>query len=129
MKKNLKIAIVLILLAAVGLYFYLYKGHRNISSEEASYAVSVDNLQKEFSENDSIANLKYLDNTIEVYGKISGLDVSSNAIIIDDKVFATAKDLNIKKLTIGKNIKVKGRFIGYDDLLENYKLDQIIIID
>ncbi|HEX8575883.1 MAG TPA: hypothetical protein VF677_06275 [Flavobacterium sp.] len=129
MKKNLKIAIVLILLAAVGLYFYLYKGHRNISSEEASYAVSVDNLQKEFSENDSIANSKYLDNTIEVYGKISGIDVSSNAIIIDDKVFATAKDLNIKKLTVGKNIKVKGRFIGYDDLLENYKLDQITIID
>lgn len=129
MKKNLKIVIVIIFLAAVGLYFYLYKGHRNISSEEATYALSVDNLHKEFSENSSIANSKYLDNTIEVYGKISGLDVSSNAIIIDDKVFATSKNLDINKLTIGKNIKVKGRFIGYDDLLENYKLDQITIID
>lgn len=129
MKENLKIAIVIIFLAAAGLYFYLYQGHRNISSEEATYAVSVDNFQKEFSENDSIANSKYLDNTIEVYGKISGVDVSSNAIIIDDKVFATAKNLNINKLSVGKNIKVKGRFIGYDDLLENYKLDQITIID
>jgi len=129
MKKILKITIVIVFLAAIGIYFYLYKDHRNISSEKATFAVSVDNLQKEFSENDSIANSKYLDNTIEIYGKISGLDVSSNAVIIDDKVFATSKDLNINKLAIGKSIRVKGRFIGYDDLLENYKLDQITIID
>lgn len=129
MKKLLKIAIVIVVLSAAGLYFYLYKGHRNILSEKSVYVLSVDNLQKEFAVNDSIANSKYLDNTMEIYGKISGLDLPSNAIIIDDKIFATYNKLDVSKLTIGSPIKIKGRFIGYDDLLENYKFDQISIID
>ena len=34
-----------------------------------------------------------------------------------------------KELTAGGEVKIKGRFIGYDDLLEEVKLDQCLIIE
>ncbi len=129
MKKKLLVLVVVIAIAAVGVYFYTYKGHRDITTEKASFSLSVKDLQQEFLQNDSLANSKYLDNTIEVYGKISSLDLESNGIVLDEKLFATFKDSTSKKLTQGAALKIKGRFIGYDDLLEEFKMDQVSIIE
>ena len=35
----------------------------------------------------------------------------------------------VVNLSIGQVIKVKGRFVGYDDLLEELKMDQSQLID
>ena len=69
---------------------------------------------------------KYLDKTIQVSGKISGID--KNLVILDS--YITTQISPIKKdLSIGNEIVVKGRVIGYDELLEELKLDQCTIIN
>lgn len=127
MKKFVLIAVMFIALIGIGLYFYMYKDHRDIASEEASFSLTVKDLQTQFSQNDSLANKKYLDRTIEVYGKISSMDVASNAIVMDEKLLGTFKSTASKDLTVGQQVKIKGRFIGYDDLLEEFKLDQVSV--
>ncbi|WP_395045298.1 hypothetical protein [Flavobacterium sp.] len=123
MKKKITLLLIVIFIIAIISYNYLYKEHRNISSESASFSLSLKQLKNDFALNDSIANKKYLDKTISIYGKITSLDLSQNVIVIDSSLSAKFNS----KLTLVKNsdkISIKGRFIGYDDLLEEYKMDQ-----
>lgn len=127
MKKIILTIIVILAVAGTGVYFYMYKDHRDISSEDAAHKVTVAQLQKEFSENDSISNKKYLDQTIEVYGKITSVDSDAHAIMLDEKLSARLKDSTAGGFEVGKTLKMKGRFVGYDDLLEEFQLDQATI--
>lgn len=123
------ILIVLFLLALIGGYFYIYKEHRNIAKEEVSYDIAVLALFLEYQSNESTANAKYLDKTIVVSGKVSSLNRETQSMVIDEKLFATF--LNEIPSTIKPNsqIKIKGRLIGYDSLLEEIKMDQCIILN
>lgn len=112
-----------------GVYFYAYKGHRDIASEDADFELTVSSLAKEFSENDSLANLKYADKTIQLHGKVSSIDLPSHTIIIDEKLSAIFTDSVLPKINLQEPIKIKGRFVGYDDLLEEFKVDQVTKIE
>jgi hypothetical protein len=127
MKKKLLIFGFFIVISAFFLYNYVYKNHRDISSEKESFAVSIVDLKNDFEKNDSLANAKYLDKTIVIYGKISNVDLANNLLIIDTSLSAVIKDKNTS-LNVNDSIKLKGRFIGYDDLLEEFKMDQCSII-
>lgn len=122
-----KIILIVLLAIASGLYFYMYKNHRDIASEEASFSIAVKDLESEFIQNDSLANKKYLDKTIEVYGKITSMDAKTKIIVLDDKMEGTSQQSISQGLTVGKQVKMKGRFIGYDDLLGEFKMDQVTI--
>ena len=87
MKKKVFILLFVIISASVAFYFYAYKSHRNIADETSEYIISVENFEKEFAENDSLANLKYLDKTVEIKGKITAIEPENKALIIDEKVF------------------------------------------
>lgn len=127
MKKIVLIIVVVIVAIASGLYFYMYKNHRDIASEEASFSIAVKDLEKEFTQNDSLANKKYLDKTIEVYGKMTSVDLATKIIVLDEKMEGTTQQAIPQGLTVGKQVKMKGRFIGYDDLLGEFKMDQVTI--
>ena len=128
MKKKVLILISVVLITGFVIYKFAYKKHRNIGDEKADYALTVIILQDEFNKNDSLFNKKYLDRTIEIYGKITNIDLYNNAVTIDQKLIATFKDKDLNKLTLLEPIKVKGRFIGYDDLLEEFKIDESVIL-
>jgi hypothetical protein len=128
MKK--KIGLIIVLLALVGsfIYFYAYKNHRDISKEEAQYTIKTSDLHADFTKNDSVANSKYQDKTIQVSGEITSIEKESNGIVLDSKLFGTFKDSIPNNLVKGNLITIKGRFIGYDDLLEEFKVDQITVV-
>jgi hypothetical protein len=129
MKKKLLIIVpVLIAVAGFAGYRFVYKAHRDISSEEVDFTLTVDNLQKEFLQNDSLANAKYADKTIVISGKITAVDATSNSITVDGKLSATMKDKGIS-IAPQRRVKIKGRFVGYDDLLEELKMDQVSILN
>jgi hypothetical protein len=110
------------------IYKYVYKDHRDITSEEASYIVSISDLEIAFQENETVATTKYLDKTIIVSGNITSVDTSANSIMLNEKmnvVFSGKPNKVLKKDVL---IKVKGRFIGYDELLDEYKIDQSTLI-
>ena len=124
MKRKIIIFFTVLVIASVALYFYAYKGHRNIASEGADFELTVATLSKEFSQNDSIANSRYADKTIQIYGKISSIDLPSHTIVIDQKLSVVFNDSVLPKMNLQEPVKIKGRFVGYDDLLEEFKIDQ-----
>lgn len=130
MKKNRIVLIVIVLgVLAFGLYSYLYQGHRDISSEEGSYSVTAISLFDEFKKDETKSNQKYLDKTIEIYGKISSVDLSTNVIVVDEKLVTVFKEKITSDIKTGTEIKIKGRFLGYDELLEELKMDQCVIVN
>lgn len=119
---------IIILICVIGFlgYKYVYQDHRNIANESSVYKITAIDISNEFEINPIASENKYLNKTIEVNGKIS--DKNSKNITIDNKVFCQFSS-KIPRVLDTNLITVKGRFIGYDDLLEQVKLDQCLIIN
>lgn len=127
MKKNtIVLILIFVVIAGYLLYSYVYQSHRDIATEKGSFSVTANSIHDEFKADEQKANAKYLDRTIEVYGKISSIDSKESTIVIDDKMFAVFKDEIPANLKVASEVKIKGRFIGYDDLLEELKMDQCV---
>lgn len=124
MKSKILLLLSVCVAIAISAYLYMYKGHRDISSETADYVISIPELEKEFSSNGSQAYTKYQDKTIELTAQVTAIDNESIGIVLDDKVFAIFNDSIPKSISSGKTVKIKGRFLGYDELLGVFKIDQ-----
>ena len=124
MNKWIIIVIIIITTAITG-YNYVYQGHRTIENEKVAFIVSTQGIANQFFENIKASEQKYLNKTIEVYGIISEIDAKE--ITLDDKVYC--QFLVTINASVAENIKIKGRVIGYDDLLKQIKLDQCKIIN
>ncbi|WP_350284463.1 hypothetical protein [uncultured Croceitalea sp.] len=123
--------IVLIAVAIVGFfsYKYMYKPHRNVAEEQVTAALSATELQGTFANSNGTLNI-FSDKIIEVNGSITDME-QSTTVIIDDKVqidFDNKEKMD-RTLSKGNNITIKGRCVGYDDLLEIVKVDQAILIN
>ncbi|MBC7847505.1 MAG: hypothetical protein H7Y10_13560 [Flavobacterium sp.] len=128
MNKKILYGIIIVGIISFFGYRYMYQDHRDISTETATYVSSVPELEKEFVANDSLASIKYQDQTIEFSAKVTAVDAENKAIILDNKLFATFNDSLPKQIILGKTLRIKGRFLGYDELLEEFKMDQSSII-
>lgn len=124
-KKKLFVSILILAILGVVGYNYLYQDHRNIESETAEFSMTSKEITQLFKKDAISAEQKFLNKTIEITGNITGK--STNEITIDDQVFCQFSE-PINENQLRKNIKIKGRVIGYDDLLEQIKLDQCTII-
>lgn len=120
-------ALLIIIIFAFLAYLYLYKDHRDIDKEKAEHSLSSADLFKNFSVDPINSEKKYLNKTIEVTGKIT--NQSKNTITLDQIVFCQFTNTSTLSLQMDSQIKVKGRFIGFDDLVEEVKLDQCSIIN
>lgn len=128
MKKKLGIVLIVLLIVAFLAYNFIYKSHRDISNEEPTFSVTTTQLIDTYALDESVANAKYLDKTITVSGKVTSINEADNSITIDEKLFGILTENNTT-IKIDDSITFKGRFIGYDELLEEVKMDQITIIN
>lgn len=126
MKKKIIIFLIIISVLAFFGYKYVYQNHRDISSETASFSIKVEQLKKDFSSNDSIANAKYLDKTIVIYGEVTNVDLENKQLVIDSSLNAKMTS-DISAINGKDKVTLKGRFIGYNDLLEEFEMDQCTI--
>lgn len=129
MKTKILVSVLIIFLLAFGAYKYLYQSHRNFEEEKSLPIISAINFLKFLKENEIAANQKYLNKVIESNGTITSLDVKAKTITIDGLVFASFNEMDLSGLKINAKINYKGRFIGYDELLEEIKLDNCVIIN
>ncbi len=128
--KTLRIGIIALILAALILVFgynYIYQDHRNIESEQAAFSISAHDISIEFSQNLQASEEKYLNKTVEVYGVVS--ELNDNDLTLNDNAFCAFSAPITSSLEMNSEIRIKGRCIGYDDLLEQVKLDQCTIVD
>ena len=127
MRKNILIFAIFMAVGFFG-YTYLFGGGRDFANEEAIKVSSVESIFSEFSKNEQTSNKKYLNKVIEISGKVTQVDTDSNAIMMDGKVYASFKKNDFMNFNENENINIKGRFLGYDDLLEELKLDNCTVI-
>lgn len=127
MKKGIIIVLIIAVLGGIGAYFYVFhKPHRNPSEEKASYELAAVELAMEFKQNQAAANEKYIDKVVEISG--TAMDVRDTYIIMDNVVNCNAVEGHDFQGSIqaGDELIIKGRVIGYDDLLEEVKLDNCV---
>ncbi|MFN3969144.1 OB-fold protein [Flavobacterium sp.] len=129
MKKKVFILAVIILVVGFGTYKYIYQDHRDIASEEANFTTTVQDIFTSFTENDSLANAKYLDKTVALRGKISNIDLENKIITIDEKLSARFTDNFPENIKPQDSITLKGRLVGFDDLLEEIQMDQCTLVE
>lgn len=117
---------VLIVIATLlyGYYGFLYKDVRDISSETSAFTIAAKELSDEYSADTANADTKYLNKTIELAGLVT--DVKDSLLILNHKVVCSF-DAALGNTVINKNISVKGRCIGFDELFGEVKLDQCTI--
>ena len=122
MKNKTGFVFFFIVIFVASVYVYIQKPHRDISAETVEFSISSDALLNEFLVNEANASTKFLDKTIVVYGTLT--EIYNNFLAVDDKF-----DVNTPQIPLNSFLKIKGRCIGFDVLLEQVKLDQCSILD
>ncbi len=101
--------------------------HRDPSTEKAKFELTADAFAKEFKDNATEANKKYINQAVLLEGDVtavSGVTISlgSAACNMDSTQLAKVKDVKV-----GTKIKVQGLVVGYNDLMEEISLAQCTI--
>lgn len=127
LSKKSKIVIFLLLgaiaTAFIG-YKIIYKPHPSIETQEIVFKDTAEAFKTTITTNQE----KWLNAIVQLNGKIT--DKDSKGITINSTIYCQLKYIpDLKDLQIRDNLTIKGRFIGYDDLLEEIKLDKCILID
>ena len=125
-----KTKIVLASILGLGLVLFVaYKimltsGVRDLETEKTAFAVSTKEIVNEFA-TDTSATTKYLNKAIEIKGVVT--QIEDKQLILDGVVICAMKE-NVATENKDKQVTVKGRFLGYDDLMGELKLDECSII-
>lgn len=123
-KTVLSILGVVVILGIIG-YVYVYQDHRDISTTATFQSFNSEELLTVFTYNSDINDKKILDQVVEVTGVVT--DTLDNTLVLDDHIFVALEKNNVV-VVLSQKIIIKGRCLGYDDLLEEIKLDQASII-
>ena len=127
-KKIIVLIFLLLLLLTVGFFsarYYAYHGgKRDVQTEQTAFTLKTKDILAEFTTNEAAANKKYLEKPVVISGVITS--INDKEVIIDEVVVCgfTSADATLKK---GQTISVKGRVIGYDDLMGGVNMDQCSI--
>jgi len=122
MLKNILIAALVILGIVVLIGYKIYnKPHLDIAKTEANFVLLQDVLINDFETNENEANIKYLDQLIEVTGPIAKITSEEGKKIIslgEDELFGNvdchlSSDNNPQNLKVGQQITIKGVCTGY----------------
>lgn len=123
LKKNkFLLLIVIIVLGAYSGYKYAYKPHKTIEELAINYKGSATEFISKASSNFTDWETK----VVEINGTITSKD--QGGVMLNEQIYCQLKDsTRLAKLTENQKIQIKGRVIGYDDLLEELKLNQCIL--
>jgi hypothetical protein len=121
------IVCVVVFLGAISLYYgYLYKDARDISTESTRHTITSSQLIADYNSDPKLADGKYLNAAIEVKGVVT--EITDSVLTLDSIIFCGFNH-RVKSDLLNKNITIKGRCIGYDELFNEVKLDQCSIIE
>ncbi|GGF25096.1 OB-fold protein [Flavobacterium limi] len=127
MKKKIILTVLVIALFGVFGYCYVwYGGGRDVSAEDAVFSVSSKEIIAEYEADIEKSNTKYLEKAIAVKGTVS--KINDKQIIVDNTIVCDFKeaDSSIKE---GQAVTLKGRVVGYDDLMAELKLDECSVVN
>lgn len=123
-KNKIIFGILLVGMLAIGTYKTIYKPHIQISKEQASFVGSATEFSKEMYAQEN----SWLNKVVQIKGTIT--ELSELGLVLNHSIFCQFdKTTSSNKLQSNDEVTIKGRFIGYDDLLEEIKIDKCSIIN
>lgn len=124
--KRSKIVLGVVLIAAIFGYAvlnYAYKPHQTVDEREVKFTGTVEAFNKIVSTDTS----PWQDVVVQLSGTITAID--ANGFTLNSTTYCQLSNSEkISTLKTGQYITIKARMIGYDDLLEELKLDKTKII-
>jgi hypothetical protein len=127
LSKKIKIAIGIIAFVLITAYVVksiIYKPHVLIEQQDSVYKGDA----LDFLEKIKVDASQWQDKIVELSGKITSKD--KQGLMLNTAIYCQLKMMeDLSSLSEGQEVSIKGRIIGYDDLLEELKLDKTIIIN
>ncbi|PCE64796.1 hypothetical protein [Sediminicola luteus] len=127
LSRKSKIGLVLLVLGiivAIFGYRYLYQSHETTSEAPIAYTGDA----QSFSELMPTEALAWHGKFIQLSGKVSGSD--DKGFTLDGSIYCQWDETQKQQeLQLNESITIKARVMGYDDLLEELKLDKTIRIN
>ena len=121
---NWKIIRSIIPIIALGtIYYYSQSIKVNYETEKPVLITNAKDLIWRF-QMDSAKELLF--QVVQVKGSITGLD--SLLIILDHKLICSPEPDTELNLKVGEAVTFKGRCIGYDDLLDEVRMDHVFLV-
>lgn len=100
--------------------------HREIFEEPTEFTLSADELQFYFADNQETATKKYMNRVIETHGSVT--EIGTNTLVLEDRVQVYFLNDLKQNTTVGDDVNIKGRCVGFDELLLLVKIDQATTI-
>jgi len=127
--KKIKFLIIGVIIGLISVYIIYNKPHKDYSRLKADLSIKANTLLAEYNINEVRSNGFYLNKNLLVEGIISDI-VGTTIIILENGVVCNLDPSQIRpeNLIIGTLVSVRGRCIGFDDLLEEVRLDHSFII-
>ena len=120
----------LIIVSLIFIFALYNKPHKTYVNEISAYSLSAENLFVEYNNNYKESNEKYLGSVLSISGVVT--KYSRNLIILNNRIVCSFNEddsaLSSNNITLGDNLTIKGHCIGYDDLLEEVRVDHCIIM-
>ena len=125
-KKYLPLIFILLLIIV---YAVWNKPHKNYSNTKPNITIDSSNFINEFKTNSTLATEKYLNQVILVNGNVT--DRLTKSVVLNNEIVCTLDSSSLKALgliQINNEVSIKGRFVGFDDLFEEIRLDHCFIM-
>ena len=108
--------------------YIFYKPHPQWNQMEPAYEINAVDLLSAYRSDIVKANSKYLNQVLNITGEVTSIE--TNLIIIDHGVVCMldATEIINEQSAVGKRLTLKGRCVGYDDLLEEVRMDHGFIL-
>lgn len=124
MKKLVIVIVLLVFCVCLGIYFYAYQDRENIETSDPSITLSAIEAIKIFQDDDPNNNAELQNKIVQIAGNVT--TISSTGVTLDHQVIVLLEEP--VKAAAGGGLTIKGRCIGYDDLLEELKIDEAVIV-
>jgi hypothetical protein len=104
------------------------KPHKDFDKSPFEVTIESRELISFYQDNTDNANTRFLNKILLVIGTITNIE--TNIIILDNGIVCTLDPSQIitEEININNKVSVKGRCIGYDDLLEEVRIDHSFIM-
>lgn len=122
--KTFLLFLIATLIIGFGIYDYVMKPPATIESKKVDFSGTAIAFVTEVRNEP----LKWTNKVVILKGAVTSKD--GIGFKLDGKVFCQTKEgVDFSGLTRNQAVKIKGRFIGYDDLMDELKIDQTIFQD
>jgi len=118
----------LCIIGLIIIYNTYYKPHKDFNKSSFEVTIESKDLFSLYQDNIDNANSRFLDKILLVKGNITNIE--KDIIILDNAVICALDPSQAvtDDIHLNKKIAVKGRCIGYDDLLEEIRIDHSFIM-